>query len=183
MTSKAEGTASAARSAALVLNGKAFRLGDDVNTDIHCSNKYLPGKDPAYVAAHAFEQLSASLATDMAIAGGGILVAGAHFGINSSREQAVHVMKLMNVRAIVAKSFGRQFFRNAINNGMPVFECDTSTIAPDQVLEIDFSAGQLVQENGPSIVTAQILPKEILAIVQCGGLIPFLQKYPDWKFA
>lgn len=166
----------------LLITGSALLLGDDVNTDINCSNKYLPGKDVDYVAAHAFEQLNSSIASDFASAGGAILVAGAHFGINSSREQAVHVMRVMNVRAIVAKSFGRQFFRNAINNGMPVFECDTSLIQKGQSLDIDFAAGTL-NVDGKLLQTSEPLPHEILAILSLGGLIPFLQKYPDWNFA
>ncbi len=164
------------------ISGEAFLLGDDVNTDIHCSNKYLPGRDVDYVALHAFAQLEPDLAIRIADAGGGILVAGEHFGINSSREQAVHVMKVMKVRAIVAKSFGRQFFRNAINNGMPVFECDTSQIASGTHLEIDFVAGSLCCSGG-SAHKVPPLPSEILAILRMGGLIPFLQKYPDWNFA
>lgn len=169
-------------SSTLITAGTAFILGDDVNTDINCSNKYLPGKDIAYVAAHAFDALDPDIAKDIARAGGGILVAGDHFGINSSREQAVHVMRAMNIRAIVARSFGRQFFRNAINNGMPLFECDTASIQAGQLLEIDFSKGSLKIDTQLAH-TAVPLPSEILAILSMGGLIPFLQKYPDWNFA
>mgnify|MGYP000148990011 CR=1 FL=1 len=166
----------------LTLTGQAFLLGDDVNTDIHCSNKYMPGKDVAYIAAHAFEQLSPTLASDVAAAHGGILVAGDHFGINSSREQAVHVMRAMNIRAIVANSFGRQFFRNAINNGLPVFECETHDLKSGQRIELDFSKGSIMVD-GQLHKTVEPLPREILAILSMGGLIPFLQKYPDWTFA
>lgn len=165
----------------LVAEGMSFLLGDDVNTDINCSNKYMPGKDIDYVAAHAFENIAPSLANDIASAAGGILVAGHHFGINSSREQAVHVMRTMNVRAIVARSFGRQFFRNAINNGLALFECDTSLITSRQFLSIDFSAGTLMLNN-QLLHSVSPLPEEILAILSVGGLIPFLQKYPDWNF-
>ncbi len=163
------------------ITGQAFILGDNVNTDINCSNKYLPGKDVDYVALHAFESLEPALAGRIAAGGGGILVVGEHFGINSSREQAVHVLKVMKVRAIVAKSFGRQFFRNAINNGMPVFECDTTQILPGTLLTIDFVKGSLHCSDGSSHTVAP-LPGEILAILRMGGLIPFLQKYPDWNF-
>jgi 3-isopropylmalate dehydratase small subunit len=166
----------------LLISGSAFLLGDDVNTDINCSNKYLPGKDVAYVAQHAFEQLSPDIASRIAIHGGGILVAGEHFGINSSREQATHVLHQMKVRAIVAKSFGRQFFRNAINNGLPVFECDTSLIVEGQTLELDFAKG-ILRSEGRLLQETHPLPPEILAILSMGGLIPFLQKYPDWNFA
>jgi 3-isopropylmalate dehydratase small subunit len=109
-------------------------------------------------------------------------VVGENFGINSSREQATHVLHKMKVRAIVAKSFGRQFFRNAINNGLPVFECDTSSIVEGQTLELDFARGSLSSE-GRLLQETHPLPPEILAILSMGGLIPFLQKYPDWNFA
>jgi len=169
-------------SESLLILGSAFLLGDDVNTDINCSNKYLPGKDVAYVAQHAFEQLSPGIASRIASHDGGILVAGEHFGINSSREQATHVLRQMKVRAIVAKSFGRQFFRNAINNGLPVFECDTSAIVDSQALELDLANGVL-RCDGRVLQETHPLPPEILAIISMGGLVPFLQKYPDWNFA
>ena len=168
-------------SESLRIEGPAFLLGDDVNTDLNCSNKYLPGKDVDYVAQHAFEQLAPGLAARMTVEGG-VLVAGQHFGINSSREQAVHVLHKMKVRAIVAKSFGRQFFRNAINNGLPVFECDTSAIVEGQALQLDLSSGTL-HSSGQLLQQMQPLPREILAILAMGGLLPFLKKYPDWKFA
>jgi 3-isopropylmalate dehydratase small subunit len=169
-------------SESVLILGSAFLLGDDVNTDINCSNKYLPGKDVAYVAQHAFEQLSPGIASRIASHDGGILVAGEHFGINSSREQATHVLRQMKVRAIVAKSFGRQFFRNAINNGLPVFECDTSAIVESQALELDLANGVL-RCDGRVLQETHPLPPEILAIISMGGLVPFLQKYPDWNFA
>lgn len=166
----------------IAVTGLAFLLGDNVNTDLNCSNKYLPGKDVDYVAQHAFEQLSPGIAAKINTVGGGVIVAGKHFGINSSREQAAHVLQKMGVRAIVAQSFGRQFFRNAINNGLPVFECDTTGIKEGQLLTLDLSAGTLVCDSHIT-QRSHPLPSEILAILSMGGLIPFLQKYPDWKFA
>ena len=101
-----------------IIKGSARIIGDEVSTDIHCSSKYLPGKDAAYIATVAFEQVAPGFAK--AFNKGDVIVAGKNFGINSSREQAVHVMHRMGVAAIIAPSFGRQFYRNAINNGMPV---------------------------------------------------------------
>lgn len=166
----------------LVVQGSAFLLGDDVNTDLNCSNKYLPGQSVDDVAKHAFDQLAPGIASRIASIGGGILVAGKHFGINSSREQATQVLHKMNVRAVVAQSFGRQFFRNAINNGLPVFECDTTAILEGQTLALDLSAGTL-HCDGCLIQNVPPLPAEILVILSMGGLLPFLKKYPDWKFA
>jgi 3-isopropylmalate dehydratase small subunit len=99
------------------IQGRVYLLGDDVNTDLNCSGKYLPGKDEAFIATQAFEAVSPGFATRFVA--GSVIVAGKHFGINSSREQAVHILRRMGVAAIVAPSFGRQFFRNAINNGLP----------------------------------------------------------------
>jgi len=165
----------------LLVQGSAFLLGDDVNTDLNCSNKYLPGKNVDDVAKHAFDQLSPGIASRIDSLGGGILVAGKHFGINSSREQATHVLHKMKVHAVVAQSFGRQFFRNAINNGLPVFECDTASIQEGQALALDLSSGTL-HCDGHLIQKVPPLPAEILAILSMGGLLPFLKKYPDWTF-
>ena len=161
---------------------RAYLLGDDVNTDLHCSSKYLPGKSTEYIAGVAFEELSPGIAKIISGAGGGFLVAGHHFGINSSREQAVHVLRMMGVKGIVAKSFGRQFFRNAINNGLPVLECDTSSINDGDLLTVDFASGMVRMQDGSSIQGLS-LPKEILSLIDAGGLIPFLKNNPHWNFA
>ena len=160
------------------IRGKAHRLGDNVNTDVHCSSKYFPGKDNAYVAQHAFEQLAPGFPA--AVAAGGVIVAGANFGINSSREQAVHVMRLMGVSAIVAASFGRQFFRNCINNGLPVVECDTTGVAAGDLVEIDLAAGRVAVAGKGIVREVPPLPAAVQRLIAAGGLIPFLQAHPDW---
>src|SRR5687768_18613617 len=104
------------------ITGAARLLPDGINTDVHCSAKYMPGKDTAYIAQHAFEQIAPDFVSR--IGPGDIIVAGRNFGINSSREQAVHALRLMGIAAVVSLAFGRQFFRNAINNGLPVVEAD-----------------------------------------------------------
>lgn len=162
-----------------MLKGRAHLLGDEINTDLHCSSKYLPGRDTAYIAQRAFEQVAPGFAGRFHK--GDIIVAGRNFGINSSREQAVHVMRMMGVAAIVANSFGRQFFRNAINNGLPVVECDIAGIAQDDQIEVDLEGGRVsVASRGIARAVTQ-LPREIRAILAAGGLIPFLQKHPNWE--
>ena len=121
------------------IKGHARLLGAEINTDINCSSKYLPGKDNAYIAQHAYENVAPGFA--QRFKAGDVIVAGRNFGINSSREQALHIMKLMGVSAIVAPSFGRQFFRNAINNGLPVVECDIAGIAEGDEIAIDLARG------------------------------------------
>ncbi|MDB5922832.1 MAG: dmdB [Betaproteobacteria bacterium] len=163
------------------IKGRAHLLPEEINTDLHCSAKYMPGKDTAYVAQHAFEQIAPQFVSGFKP--GDVIVAGRNFGINSSREQAVHAMRLLGVAAVVAPAFGRQFFRNAINNGLPVVECDISGIDQDDALEIDLTAGVMnVLDPGLQRVFPP-LPAAIQTLLAAGGLIPFLQRYPDWKVA
>jgi 3-isopropylmalate dehydratase small subunit len=112
---------------------------------------------------------------------GDVIVAGKNFGINSSREQAVHVMHRMGVSAIIAPSFGRQFYRNAINNGMPVIECDISGIVAGDAMEIDLAAGRIVVPAKNITRAVPPLPATVRTLLEAGGLIPFLQKHPDWN--
>ena len=97
-------------------------------------------------------------------------------------EQAVHVMRLLGASAVVAPAFGRQFFRNAINNGLPLVECDIAGIAENDAIEIDFASGKLKAQRGVECSFAP-LPREIQSLLAAGGLIPFLQAHPDWKIA
>jgi 3-isopropylmalate dehydratase small subunit len=163
------------------IKGRAHLLPEEINTDLHCSAKYMPGKDTAYVAQHAFEQIAPQFVSNFKL--GDVIVAGRNFGINSSREQAVHAMRLLGVAAVVAPAFGRQFFRNAINNGLPVVECDISGIDEADALEIDLTGGVMnVLDRGLQRVFPP-LPAAIQTLLAAGGLIPFLQRYPDWKIA
>ncbi len=164
-----------------IITGPAYVLGDDVNTDTQCSGKYLPGKDEAYIAAQAFEGVAPGFAGRFQP--GGIIVAGRHFGINSSREQAVHILHRMGVAAIVAPSFGRQFFRNAINNGLLVIEFDTTAFADGDAITIDLEASQIVVASRGLKQPLRPLPPQIRAILREGGLIPYLTKHPDWGYA
>lgn len=160
------------------LRGRVHVLGDDINTDQHCSSKYLPGRDNAHIAQHAFEQLVPGFASRLKA--GDVIVAGRNFGINSSREQAVHVMRTMGVAAVVAPSFGRQFFRNAINNGLPVIECDIAGIAQGDDIEIDVDAGTIAVAARGIARSVPRLPREIQAILAAGGLLAFLKQHPQW---
>lgn len=164
-----------------MIRGRAHVLGDDVNTDLHCSSKYLPGRDNAYIAQHAFEKLVPGFASRIRQAD--VIVAGENFGINSSREQAVHVLRMMGVAAVVARSFGRQFFRNAINNGLPVIECDITGIEQGDEIEVDAERGRVAVPARGIVRGVTSLPAEIRAILAAGGLIAFLKEHPDWKLA
>jgi 3-isopropylmalate/(R)-2-methylmalate dehydratase small subunit len=162
-----------------LIRGKAHLLGDDVNTDIHCSSKYHPGRDNAYVAQYVFEQLVPGFAARLAR--GDVIVAGRNFGNNSSREQAVHILRVLGVGAIVTASFGRQFFRNCINNGLPVVECDVTGIAENDAIELDLGLGRVAVPARGIVREAPPLPGEVQAILAAGGLIPYLKAQPDWR--
>jgi 3-isopropylmalate dehydratase small subunit len=162
-----------------LIRGKARLLGDDINTDLHCSSKYHPGRDNAYVAQHAFEQLAPGFASRFAK--GDVIVAGRNFGNNSSREQAVHILHLMGVSGIVAASFGRQFFRNCINNGLAGVECSLPGIEEGDGIEIDLAEGRVAVPARGLIREVPPLPAAAREILAAGGLIPFLQAHPDWK--
>ena len=164
-----------------IIRGRVHLLGDDINTDLHCSSKYLPGKDNAYIAQHAFEQLVPGFPSRFKA--GDVIVAGRNFGINSSREQAIHILCEMGAAALVATSFGRQFFRNCINNGLPVVECDITGIAEDDEIEVDMAAGRVAVPRRKITRAVAVLPVEVQAILAAGGLINFLQKHPNWKLA
>lgn len=163
------------------IRGPVYLLGDEINTDLHCSSKYHPGRDNAYLARHAFEQVAPGFAARFAP--GGVIVAGERFGINSSREQAVHVMRLMGVAAVVARSFGRQFFRNAINNGMPVVECDLPDVVEGEEVVLDLAAGRVCVPARGIVREVPPLPAAVRELLAAGGLIPFLKAHPDWKAA
>ena len=163
-----------------MIRGHARVLPEEINTDVHCSAKYLPGRDTAYIAQHAFEQVAPDFVSRFKA--GDIIVAGRNFGINSSREQAVHALRLLGASAVVSPAFGRQFFRNAINNGLPVVECDISGIGENDALEIDLAAGVLKVSRGFERTFAP-LPSAMQSLLAAGGLIPFLKEHPDWKLA
>lgn len=162
-----------------LIRGKAHLLGDDINTDIHCSSKYLPGRDNAVVAQHAFEQLAPGFASRFVK--GDVIVAGRNFGNNSSREQAVHILRLMGVAGIVSVAFGRQFFRNCINNGLPVVECDLAGTMEGDEIELDLAGGRVAVPARGIVREVPPLPAAVQQILAAGGLIPFLKAHPDWE--
>ena len=162
-----------------VIRATVHRLGDEVSTDIHCSAKYNIGKPLDWLAAHAFEQLVPGFA--QRVKPGDVIVAGKDFGINSSREEAVRVLLAMGVAAVVARSFGRQFYRNAINNGLPIAECDVSVIEDGDLIEVDVAGGQVAVPARHFSASVPRLPPAVLGLIAAGGLLPFLKQHPDWS--
>jgi len=155
--------------------GRVWKYGNDVNTDVIFPGKYTyQPMEPVEMAQHAMEDLDPEFATS--VQPGDIIVAGKNFGCGSSREQAATCLKAAGVAAVVAKSFSRIFFRNAINNGLPVIELQKGTDAmkKDDTVLVDFENGTVSHEGNEYHFPA--LPKEVLAILEDGGLIPHVKK-------
>jgi len=158
-----------------MIEGRVWRYGDDVNTDVIFPGKYTyQPMEPVEMAEHAMEDLDASFAKEVKT--GDVIVAGANFGCGSSREQAATCLKAAGVAAVIAKSFSRIFFRNAINNGLPVIELSDGldTMKKDATVKIDFENGIVSHEGNEYHFPA--LPREVLAILEDGGLIPHVRK-------
>jgi len=155
--------------------GRVWKFGDDVNTDLIIPGKYLDSYDPAHLAAHAMEGANKEFAPG--VKKGDIIVAGANFGCGSSREQAVMALKHAGVSAVVAKSFARIFYRNAINLGLPVV---TSTDAVDSLRDgeigtLDLTSSSLTTESGRRTVTLDPIPQHVKKILDSGGLVPYIK--------
>jgi 3-isopropylmalate/(R)-2-methylmalate dehydratase small subunit len=152
--------------------GKAWKYGNDVNTDVIFPGKYTYSiLDPEEMAKHALEDLDPEFVRK--VKPGDIVVAGKNFGCGSSREQAATCLKYAGVRAVVAKSFARIFFRNAINQGLPVVQCSEAvdSIADGEEISVDFSKGQI--ETAKGVFDFVPLPESILLILDAGGLISY----------
>jgi len=147
------------------IEGHAVCLPADIDTDVIIAGRYLRTKDRSVWTRHVFEDLDPDLAAKLE---GAVIVAGKNFGCGSSREQAVVALKEVGVRGIIAPSFARIFFRNAINIGLPLAEADLPCRDGDAVA-IDFSTGKV---TGPGIARdIRPLSPRMLEILAAGGLV------------
>ncbi len=156
------------------IKGSVWKYGDNVNTDVIFPGKYTYTiKDPADMAPHALEDLDTGFAANVRV--GDIVVAGRNWGCGSSREQAATCLVASGVGAIVAVSFARIFFRNAINSGLPAIVCPAAVEAVEsgQPMTVDLDNGLILCEGGR--FTFEPFPHSVQAILSAGGLIPYLQ--------
>jgi 3-isopropylmalate/(R)-2-methylmalate dehydratase small subunit len=154
--------------------GKVWKYGDDVNTDVIFPGKYTYSvMDAAEMAKHALEDLDPEFARG--VESGDFVVAGRNFGCGSSREQAATCLKFAGVQAVIAKSFARIFFRNAINQGLPVIQCSEAVdhVEEGEEISIDFAKGMI--ETGKGFFEFDPLPESVLHILEAGGLIPYIK--------
>ena len=160
----------------MVLNtgGKAWVFGDDIDTDVLAPGIYMKGPFEE-LARHCLETVDPDFASN--VAQGDVIVAGANFGIGSSREQAAQALKHLGVSTLVAKSFGGIFFRNALNFGMvAVVSADADRIAPGDKITVDATAGTIRNLSQNETYHCDALPTQLLTMVQDGGLVPHLEK-------
>ncbi|MCK4575415.1 3-isopropylmalate dehydratase small subunit, partial [candidate division WOR-3 bacterium] len=156
------------------VKGRVIKLGDNIDTDVIYPGRYLPIIDAEEMGLHALEGLDPDFPSK--IKKGDIIIAGKNFGCGSSREQAATCLKSAGISAVVAKSFSRIFFRNGINQGIPIVVSDE---APDRVndgdeVEIDFSTGEIKLSEGETISFKEF-PDFIFSILDAGGLIPYVK--------
>lgn len=153
--------------------GKVWVLGDDIDTDIIIPTEYLALKTVQDMTPYAFSPLRPELAGQ--IQPGDIIVAGKNFGCGSSREQAPEIIKALGIRCVVARSFARIFFRNAINNGLLLIENDTLRDKVSEGDTIDVEVNNCITHNGSSYPIAS-LPDNLVEILNAGGLVKAMRK-------
>ncbi len=159
------------------LRAKAFKYGDDINTDYIISGKYkFKSADMEAMAVHAMEELDPDYYKKVKPEGG-FLVAGKNFGMGSSREQAPLVLIHSNTKAVLAKSFARIFYRNAINTGLPVIECDTDLIDDGDELLVDLSGGRVHNITKGEDIPFSPLPPVMERLLADGGLVEHFKKH------
>ncbi len=155
------------------ITGRVWVLGDDVDTDGIYPGKYLPILDPPEMARHALEGVDVQFPTKLQP--GDIIVAGQGFGCGSSREQAATCLKAAGVAAVIAASFARIFFRNAVNQGLPLVQAELTALLKDgDSVSVDFDDCTIAVAE-KSVSFPQLDPS-VLAILQAGGLIPAVRK-------
>lgn len=159
------------------MKGKVYVYGDHVNTDLVIPGRYCHITDPVELARHCFEDLDEHFVET--VQDGDLVVAGVNFGCGSSREEAATVLKASGVAGVIASSFARIFFRNAINSGLAIYECPDAVeaIRKGQHLKADFDTGRIEIVETGAVFQALPFPDFLLEIVRAGGLVPYARKH------
>ncbi len=155
--------------------GKAWKFGDDIDTDVIIQGKYLVINEAEELAKHVFENIRPEFASE--VKPGDYVVAGENFGCGSSREHAPLALKATGIEAVIAKSYARIFFRNAINIGLKVVECkDTDRIDEGDEIEVDYERNVVVNRTKREEYPINPMPEFLKNIIECGGLVEFGKK-------
>jgi 3-isopropylmalate/(R)-2-methylmalate dehydratase small subunit len=160
----------------MIIKGKVHKYGADVNTDAIIPARYLNVSEPAQLARHCMEDIDKGFVKK--VRAGDIIVATTNFGCGSSREHAPLAIKASGISCIIAQSFARIFFRNAINIGLPLLECAEAVANTESgdILEIDLSSGQIKNLTRNMSFTAKTYPDFMAELISAGGLIEFTKK-------
>ena len=155
--------------------GRAWKFGDDIDTDVIIQGKYLVIKDAGELAKHVFENLRPEFVKG--VKKGDFVVAGENFGCGSSREHAPLALKATGIEAVIAKSFARIFFRNAINIGLKVVECkDADRIDDRDELEVDYGKGVICNKTKGEEYRISPIPEFLREILDKGGLVNYARE-------
>ena len=156
--------------------GRVWKFGDDVNTDLIIPGRYLDNYDPVHLAKHAMEGVSKDFATK--VSKGDVIVAGKNFGCGSSREQAVIALKHAGVAVVVAESFARIFYRNAVNLGLPVLISKSARDLLEDGSRVvwDRESMTLTRVDDGVRIDAEETPQHLRAILDAGGLVPYVKE-------
>lgn len=159
-----------------MLKGKVHKYGADVNTDVIIPARYLNIYDPAELAKHCMEDIDGDFLKK--VEPGDIIMATTNFGCGSSREHAPMAIKAAGISCVIAKNFARIFFRNAINIGLPLLECEDAVDNTESgdVLEVDLSKGEIKNITRKLTFTASPYPDFMTEIISSGGLIEYTKK-------
>ena len=158
------------------LKGKVHKYGANVDTDVIIPARYLNVSDPDELARHCMEDIDQEFISRMQP--GDIIVADSNFGCGSSREHAPLAIKAAGVGCIIARSFARIFYRNALNIGLPILECDEAADKTDSgdILEVELSTGEIVNVTKGLTFKAEPFPDFMLQLIEAGGLIEYTKR-------
>ena len=164
----------------MILKGKALKFGDNISTDLIIPGRYAHLRSNlSELAKHTMEDADPTFVDK--VRPGDFIIAGNNFGLGSSREHAPLVIKMTGISAILAKSVARIFFRNSINQGLPILICDTDKIDSGDEIKVNLTKGVITNSTSGIQLTFGKLPQVMLDILSEGGLIPYINKYGDFK--
>ena len=157
-------------------HGKVHKYGDNVDTDVIIPARYLNTADHKELASHCMEDIDKDFVNNVKV--GDIMVGEANFGCGSSREHAPIAIKESGVACVIAATFARIFYRNAINIGLPILECPEAAheIQAGDEVDVDFDRGKITDVTTGKVYTAEPFPEFIKDIINCGGLLKSLKK-------
>lgn len=158
------------------IQGNVFKYGDNVDTDVIIPARYLNTSNAAELALHCMEDIDSDFVKN--VKSGDVIVAGWNFGCGSSREHAPLVIKTCGTGCVIAKSFARIFYRNAINIGLPILECEQAAeeIKAEDEVRVDFDTGEIADITTGKTYKAQPFPPFIQSIIKSGGLLASLKE-------